>query len=100
MGKRQRRRLREENRAVPPSWPWATDQRSSAEREVTAHLRRLVEQRARIEQEIDAEIDRLFCWGFSWGTIARALGVTRQASRQRHARRLRVREPCPHKDLI
>jgi hypothetical protein len=70
-----------------PTWPWATDQRHTAEDEVTGHLRRLVEQRALIDREINAEIDRLATWGFSWGTIARALGVTRQGARQRHMRR-------------
>jgi SOS response regulatory protein OraA/RecX len=70
-----------------PPWPWSTNQRRTAEEEVTAHLRRLVVQRARIEHEIDAEIDRLTGRGFSWGTIARALRVTRQAARQRAIRR-------------
>jgi hypothetical protein len=87
MGKRQRRRLREQSRPVIPSRRWSTDQRRTAEDEVTAHLRRLVEQRTRIDREINSEIDRLATWGFSWGTIARALGVSRQAARQRHGRR-------------
>jgi hypothetical protein len=50
-------------------------------------LRCLVEQRARIEHEIDAEVDQLHIWGFDWPTIAGALGVTRQAAGQRHKRR-------------
>jgi hypothetical protein len=40
-----------------------------------------------IDQEIDAEVDRLEDLGCSWPTIARAMGVTRQAARQRHMRR-------------
>jgi hypothetical protein len=47
-------------------------------------LRRLVDQRKVIEREINTEIDRLEAWGFSWPAISRALGVTRQAARQRH----------------
>lgn len=68
-------------------WPATVDPRRAAEDEATARLRRLVGQRAVIDREIDAEVDRLEGWGFSWPTIARALGVTRQAARQRHQRR-------------
>jgi hypothetical protein len=87
MGKRQRRRAREQTKPVMPYWPTRVDPRCAAEDEATARLRRLVRQRAMIDREIDAEVDRLEGWGFSWPTIARALGVTRQAARQRHARR-------------
>jgi hypothetical protein len=55
--------------------------------EATARHTRLVEQRMRIQNEIDGEIDRLEGWGFDWPTIGKALGVTRQAARQRHGRR-------------
>jgi len=68
-------------------WPATNDPRSAAEDDATARLRRLVVQRSVIDREIDAEIDRLEGWGFSWPTITRALGVTRQAARQRHQRR-------------
>lgn len=87
MGKRQRRRLREHGEPVMPYWPSTTDPRRAAEDDATARLKRLVGQRAVIDREIDAEVNRLEGCGFSWPTIARALGVTRQAARQRHARR-------------
>jgi hypothetical protein len=86
MGKRQRRRLREQPRPVMRYWP-NPDPKRAAEDDATTRLQRLVHQQAVIEREIDAEVDRLECWGFSWPTIARALVVTRQAARQRHVRR-------------
>jgi hypothetical protein len=90
MGKRQRRRLREQGLpAVMPYWPSTTDPRRAAEDDGAVRLRRLVDQRAMIDREIDAEVDRLEGWGFSWPVIARSLGVTRQAARQRHVRRQR-----------
>lgn len=86
MGKRQRRRLREQGPPVMRYWP-NPDPKRVAEDEATTRLRRLVDQRKVIEREIDAEVDRLEGWGFSWPAIARAMGVTRQAVRQRHNRR-------------
>jgi hypothetical protein len=87
MGKRQRKRLRDQNQPVMRYWPATTDPRRSAKDEATARLKRLVDQRAVIEREIDAEVERLAGWGFGWPAIAGALGVTRQAARQRHIRR-------------
>ena len=72
-----------------PYWPSAVDPRRAAEDDAAVRLRRLVHQRAMIDREIDAEVDRLEGWGFSWPVIARALGVTRQAARQRRVRRRR-----------
>jgi hypothetical protein len=95
MGKRQRRRLREQSQPVTRYSPATIDPRQSAEDEATARLKRLVDQRAVIEREIDAEIDRLECSGFTWPTIARALGVSRQATRQRHLRRRASGLPPP-----
>ncbi|HVT21898.1 MAG TPA: hypothetical protein VHE57_10955, partial [Mycobacteriales bacterium] len=91
MGKRQRRRLREQpnNRTFRGDLEAARDPTGEA----TARLRRLVDQRVRIEGEIDSEIDQLHGWGFDWPTIAAALGVTRQAARQRHLRR----DPMPRR---
>jgi hypothetical protein len=86
MGKRQRRRLREQSQPVAPYRPWRIDPKRAAEDEATARLGRLVNQRDVIDREIDAEVDRLEGWGVSWPTIGRALGVTRQAARQRHLR--------------
>jgi hypothetical protein len=87
VGKRQRRRVREPGQPVMSYWPGTANPRRTAEDQATVRLRRLVGQRAMIEREIDAEVDRLDGWGFSWPTIARALGVTRQAARQQHQRR-------------
>jgi hypothetical protein len=89
MGKRQRRRLREQAEPVKRYWPNG-DPKRMAEDEATLRLRRLVDQRKVIDQEIDAEVDRLEGWGFSWPAVARALGVTRQAARQRYVRRAGV----------
>jgi hypothetical protein len=89
MGKRQRRRLRQQ---IPPAaryWP-NRDPKRVAEDEAVDGLRQLVVLRERIEREIDAEVDRLQGWGFNWPTIARGLGVTRQAARQRQLRRQRA----------
>ncbi|HTQ19411.1 hypothetical protein [Mycobacterium sp.] len=85
MGKRQRRRLREH----PNTRISRTDLQAARDPtgDATARLRGLVEQRACIEHEIDTEVDQLHRWGFDWPTIADAVGVTRQAARQRHNRR-------------
>lgn len=86
MGKRQRRRLREQDRLPPRPRP-DLDLHRDPTGEATARLRDLVEQLAGLRLEIDTEVDLLYGWGFDWPTIARALGVTRQAARQRHHRR-------------
>lgn len=94
MGKRQRRRLREQASPVMRYWP-NPDPMRVAQDEATTRLRRLVDQRRVIEREIDTEVDRLERCGFTWPAIARALGVTRQAARQRHERRARGRASEP-----
>ncbi|HVX68655.1 MAG TPA: hypothetical protein VHA79_03060 [Mycobacteriales bacterium] len=86
MGKRQRRRLREQYRVLPRPRPDLELHRDPTG-EATARLKDLVDQLARLQLEIDTEIDLLYGWGFDWPTIARALGVTRQAARQRYLRR-------------
>jgi hypothetical protein len=85
MGKRQRRRTREQREVVTPIRRDLQAGRDD-DGEATARLKLLVEQRAQIQTEIDAEVDCLEGWGFDWPTIGRALGVTRQAARQRHRR--------------
>jgi Rad3-related DNA helicase len=85
MGKRQRRRIREQHLAERSHLPDQRVQRA-AEDEMALRLTRLVRQRARIQHEIDAEVVRLQGRGVGWPAIARALGVTRQAARQRWAR--------------
>lgn len=52
-------------------------------------LRRLVElraARASVEVAIEREVDELVALGTDWGSIGRALGVSRQAARQRYGR--------------
>ena len=98
MGKRQRRRLREEHRVLPRPRPDLELHRDPTG-EATARLRHLVEQVAGPQHEIDTEIYLLYGWGFDSPTIANALGVTRQAARQLalsctvHRRHL-VLKPC------
>jgi hypothetical protein len=66
-----------------------------AQDEATARLRQLVEQRAAIDRELDREIDDLEAKGFGWPRIARALGVSRQAARQRNLRRKNLQSGRP-----
>ena len=47
----------------------------------------LVEQLGRAQDAVDAEVDRLVAASVSWPVIAAALGVSRQAARQRWLRR-------------
>jgi hypothetical protein len=89
MGKRQRRRLREQRPPEMRYWP-SRDPKRVGEDEAIEGLRELVVLRERIEREIDSQVDRLEGWGFSWPVIARGLGVTRQAARQRQLRRQRA----------
>jgi hypothetical protein len=89
MGKRQRRRLRDQGPAEVRSGP-SDDPKRIAEDAAIEGLRELVVLRERIEREIDSKVDRLQGWGFSWPVIGRGLGVTRQAARQRQLRRQRA----------
>ena len=50
-------------------------------------LAQLVAQQRDIDQAVDDEIARLVDLGVGWPVIAGALGVTRQAARQRWLRR-------------
>jgi hypothetical protein len=53
-------------------------------------LARLIGEHRRISAELDMEIDRLVNADIGWPVIAHALGVSRQAARQRHERRVRA----------
>lgn len=53
----------------------------------TARLAALADQRRQLDAVIDHEIDRLARQLVGWPDIAAALGITRQAARQRHQRR-------------
>lgn len=53
-------------------------------------LARLIGEHRRISAELDMEIDRLVNADVGWPVIASVLGVSRQAARQRHERRVRA----------
>jgi hypothetical protein len=55
--------------------------------DMTRRLEYLVERQREAEAAVDSEVDRLVRVGVSWPLIADALGVTRQAARQRWLRR-------------
>ena len=83
MGKRERRRRRERLNQPQPAAP----QPRTTNHLVTASLQQLAELRRTTEIAIDEEIDRLLSIGVRWPVIAAALGVSRQAARQRWLRR-------------
>jgi predicted transcriptional regulator len=56
-------------------------------RQGLADLKQLVKERAEVTALVEAQVDLLAKAGYSWPEIADALGVTRQAARQAHARR-------------
>jgi hypothetical protein len=79
MGKRERQRRRDRVRATaPPAAPPTAN---------LAQLRQLVEGQRHLEQAIAASVDQLRAAGIGWPSIAEALGVSRQAARQRALRR-------------
>jgi hypothetical protein len=80
MGRRQRRRARVRKRQPKPAKAPVVDERTLRLAELVADTRRLAHQ-------VDVEIDRVTRRGVGWPAIAKALGVTRQAARQRHQRR-------------
>ena len=55
--------------------------------EMTRELEVLVETRREAEVAVEREVDRLVQVGVGWPLIANALGVSRQAARQRWLRR-------------
>jgi len=93
MGKRQRRRRREGALAAPPpvSLPRRHDQWrasvGSISEESTRELESLVARQRDAEASVEREVDRLVEVGVGWPLIADALGVSRQAARQRWLRR-------------
>ena len=56
----------------------------AADATVTAHLVQLADLRLNAAAAVDAEVQRLAEQGVGWGEIGRALGVSRQAARQRY----------------
>jgi hypothetical protein len=84
MGKRQRRRLREQ--AMVSRQGRSRLVRTWHEEQAVTHLQDLQEQRREFEAAIEHEIKRLRAGGVGWPPIAIALGVTRQAARQRYER--------------
>ena len=93
MGKRERRRRREQLAGHPQltPLPHRLDVRQVYVRiagpSLTRPLVDLVQRAADAQAAVDTEVDRLVTAGVGWPTIADALGVTRQAARQRWLRR-------------
>jgi hypothetical protein len=82
MGKRERRRRRAgtaRKPVLPPSRFWTPA--------TVSHLAELVAARTAAERAVDLEIEHLVSLGVGWPAIAHALGVSRQAARQRALRR-------------
>jgi len=93
MGKRERRRQRERLVAdgASPTLPRRHDVRPAIVRvagdSLTSALEHLVEQQHAAEEAVELEVNRLVSLGLGWPQIAHALGVSRQAARQRWVRR-------------
>ena len=93
MGKRERRRRRERllTESVTPSLPRRHDARPATVRlagsAMGLELAALAAQLHEVERAVDDEVARLVALGVSWPVIATALGVSRQAARQRWLRR-------------
>jgi hypothetical protein len=86
MGKRSRSRVRLAARQGRPlSPPPATV--VSREPSGLARLAELAARQRELAEAVDAQVDVLAVAGTPWPQIAAALGVTRQAARQRHRRR-------------
>jgi hypothetical protein len=88
MGKRSRSRIRlaaRQGRPLPPSQPQAMA--VPGEPSGLARLAELAARQREVQAAIDAQVDLLAAAGTPWPQIAAALGVTRQAARQRHCRR-------------
>lgn len=84
MGKRQRRRVREQsvNKQRDPR-----ELQCSSGLVKTDRLSRLSRQRRELDAAICEEIGRVRTGGVGWPPIAAALGVSRQAARQRYSGR-------------
>ena len=88
MGKRSRRRAREQQATVEDRRVLAEAVLGRLSRsETVAELRRLADGRRVIDQRIDDVVEQLVASGVGWVPIAEALGVTRQAARQAFLRR-------------
>jgi hypothetical protein len=82
MGKRERRRRREHAAAaLAPVLPAPFRTAVGVDK-----LHELVGLKCQVERQIDQEIDRLHEAGVGWPPIAAALGVSRQAARERALR--------------
>lgn len=86
MGKRSRSRVRlaaRQGRPLPPPQAPAIPGGPSG----LARLAELAARQRELQAAVDAQVDVLAAAGTPWPQIAAALGVTRQAARQRHRRR-------------
>lgn len=86
MGKRSRFRIRLVARQRPPLPPPPATT-VPGESSDLARLAGLAARHRQLADAIDAEVDVLAAAGTSWPLIAAALGMTRQAARQRYHRR-------------
>lgn len=94
MGKRSRSRIRlaaRQGRPLPPPPPAPVPGESSG----LPRLAALAARQREVQAAIDAQVDVLAA-GTPWPAIAAALGVTRQAARQRHRRR----HPAPGAGML
>lgn len=85
MGKRSRSRIRlaaRQGRPLPPPSAPVPGEPSGL-----ALLAALAARHRELAEAVDAQVDVLAAAGTPWPAIAAALGVTRQAARQRHRRR-------------
>lgn len=94
MGKRERRRRRERSVATAVPTPPVPRRREAspaaiavAADSLTCQLAALAERQRAAQVDVDGEVDRLVAAGVGWPPIASALGVSRQAARQRWLRR-------------
>lgn len=86
MGKRSRSRIRlaaRQGRPLPPPPAAAVPGEPSG----LARLTALAARQRELAEAVDAQVDVLAAAGTPWPAIAAALGVTRQAARQRYRRR-------------
>ena len=78
--------------------PEAQEARAVTGREGLVRLDELVQARRQVEEQIDAQVDRLAAADVTWPAIADVLGVSRQAARQAHVRRRASTTKEPNKD--
>ena len=87
MGKRGRRRAREQAARAATSAIGGSAATSCAEGTSLEALQELVATRVAVERRIRDVVDELIATGITWARIGAVLGMTRQGARQGHLRR-------------